>query len=124
MFSHCHTAERPCIVAFQTPISVVSILRVTADRTSSIVHDPDYRASLNDWNTFVEVLTQKLIGIDELVPELPIKDIVSVRTRSLCSTLEPFAYTASVTFCLPMTIGRLSESIAILGSRPTRPLTK
>jgi len=41
------------------------------------VHDPDYRASLADWNSFAEALTQKLIGIDELIPELPTKDIVS-----------------------------------------------
>lgn len=41
------------------------------------MHDPDYRTSLNDWNTFVGVLTKKLIEIDELVPELPTKDLVS-----------------------------------------------
>jgi len=41
------------------------------------VHDPDYRASLNDWTSFVEQLTEKLTEIDETIPELPVKDIVS-----------------------------------------------
>lgn len=36
-----------------------------------------------DWNGFVEVLTQKLIGIDEYIPELPTKDIVSAHTLLL-----------------------------------------
>ena len=42
------------------------------------VHDPDYRASLNDWTSFVEKLTEKLTEIDETIPELPVKDIVSM----------------------------------------------
>lgn len=48
------------------------------------VHDPDYRASLNDFNTFIEGVTQKLIEIDDTIPELPIKDIVR---RSLLGSL-------------------------------------
>lgn len=44
------------------------------------VHDPDYRESLKDFNTFVEGVTQKLIEIDDTIPELPIKDIVSPQT--------------------------------------------
>ncbi|KAF2098125.1 hypothetical protein NA57DRAFT_76920 [Rhizodiscina lignyota] len=40
------------------------------------MHDPDYRASLSDWNTYVECLTQRIIEADETVPELPVKDIV------------------------------------------------
>ncbi|KAL1311348.1 hypothetical protein AAFC00_001522 [Neodothiora populina] len=39
------------------------------------MHDPDYRASLSDWNTFIEVVTQKLCEIDDTIPELPVKDI-------------------------------------------------
>jgi hypothetical protein len=41
------------------------------------VHDPDYRASQKDFNSFLESLTQKVIEADETVPELPVKDIVS-----------------------------------------------
>lgn len=50
--------------------------RQTADFFLSSVHDPDYRASLNDWNSIVEVLTEKLCNIDSTVPELPVKDLV------------------------------------------------
>jgi hypothetical protein len=41
------------------------------------VHDPDYRAALQDFTTFTEQVTQKVIEADETVPELPVKDVVS-----------------------------------------------
>lgn len=40
------------------------------------VHDPDYRASLADFTSFIEKLTEKIIEIDDTVPELPMKDVV------------------------------------------------
>jgi hypothetical protein len=44
------------------------------------VHDPDYRASLQDFTTFLDFLTQKVIEVDETIPELPVKDIVRFQT--------------------------------------------
>jgi hypothetical protein len=41
------------------------------------VHDPDFRQSEQDWHKFVEKLTERLVEIDDTVPELPVKDIVS-----------------------------------------------
>lgn len=41
------------------------------------VHDPDYRQSWKDWESFVETLTEKISELDETVPELPPKDLVS-----------------------------------------------
>jgi hypothetical protein len=41
------------------------------------VNDLDYRASLKDFNSFVEALSEKLIEVDDTIPELPLKDIVS-----------------------------------------------
>jgi uncharacterized protein (DUF2461 family) len=41
------------------------------------VHDPDFRQSEKDWFSFVEKLTERLVEIDDTVPELPVKDIVS-----------------------------------------------
>lgn len=41
------------------------------------MNDPNYRASQNDFNSLVESLTQKVVSVDETIPELPIKDIVS-----------------------------------------------
>ncbi|KIW09353.1 hypothetical protein, variant 1 [Verruconis gallopava] len=40
------------------------------------MHDPDYRASWKDFETFLEALTQGIITVDDTVPELPIKDII------------------------------------------------
>lgn len=41
------------------------------------VNDADYRSSKNDWDTFVEALTEKIIEKDDTIPELPPKDLVS-----------------------------------------------
>ncbi|KAJ9663128.1 hypothetical protein H2201_005799 [Coniosporium apollinis] len=51
-------------------------LAANNDREWLKMHDPDYRASQNDFNSFIESLTQKVISVDETIPELPIKDIV------------------------------------------------
>ena len=62
--------------------SLIGYRRIADINTHFTVHDPDYRASLDDWNSFVDVLTQKLIGIDDLIPELPTKDIVSALLKT------------------------------------------
>lgn len=46
------------------------------------VHDPDYRAALQDFNTFTERLSDKVVEADETIPELPVKDVVSFHTQS------------------------------------------
>lgn len=52
--------------------------------TPFIVHDPDYRQSWKDWESFVQTLTEKISEIDETIPELPPKDLVRAgRTPSL-----------------------------------------
>ena len=43
---------------------------------NSTGHDPDFRQAERDWKTFVESMTQKLMDIDDTIPELPMKDIV------------------------------------------------
>lgn len=40
------------------------------------MHDPDYRTSKSDWDSFVECLTEKIIEKDDTVPALPAKDLV------------------------------------------------
>jgi hypothetical protein len=42
-----------------------------------IVHDPDYRVAVQDFNDFIGKLTERIVEIDETIPELPVKDIVS-----------------------------------------------
>lgn len=45
------------------------------------VHDPDYRAAQNDFSTFLEALSEKIIEADETIPELPVKDIVRASSK-------------------------------------------
>lgn len=40
------------------------------------MHDPDFRQSWKDWESLVDVLSEKISEIDETVPELPPKDLV------------------------------------------------
>ena len=42
------------------------------------VHDADYRQSKKDFDAFVEKMTEKITEIDETIPELPPKDLVSI----------------------------------------------
>lgn len=41
------------------------------------MHDPDYRTSQKDFNSFLQALTQTVVEADDTVPELPVRDIVS-----------------------------------------------
>ena len=50
---------------------------MTANRSYS-AHDPDYRTSLQDFTTFLENLSEKVVEADDTIPELPVKDIVSL----------------------------------------------
>lgn len=51
-------------------------LKCRKQTDQSTVHDPDFRQSEKDWFSFVEKLTERLVEIDDTVPELPVKDIV------------------------------------------------
>ena len=45
-------------------------------------HDADYRTSLQDFTTFLEKLSEKVVEADGTVPELPVKDIVRQTSSS------------------------------------------
>ncbi|KAK7549280.1 hypothetical protein IWX49DRAFT_567507 [Phyllosticta citricarpa] len=62
------------------------------DREWMKMHDPDYRQSLKDFNSFVEHLTEKVIQADDTVPELPIKDVVFRIHRDIRFTSDPTPY--------------------------------
>ncbi|KAI0894746.1 hypothetical protein F4806DRAFT_472435 [Annulohypoxylon nitens] len=51
-------------------------LKVNNNRKWLKENDKEYRRSLKDWESFVETLTEKIIEVDDTVPELPIKDVV------------------------------------------------
>lgn len=40
------------------------------------VHDASFRQAERDWFSFVEKLTERVVEIDETIPELPVKDVV------------------------------------------------
>lgn len=42
------------------------------------VHDPDFRVSFQDFITFAEKVSDKIIEADETIPELPVKDVVGI----------------------------------------------
>jgi hypothetical protein len=58
-------------------------LKANNDREWLKMHDPDYRQSWRDWESFVEALTEKITELDETIPELPPKDLVWSRNLSL-----------------------------------------
>ena len=62
------------------------------DREWLKVHDANYRASKNDWDTFVNALTEKIIDVDETVPELPAKDLAFRIYRDIRFSPDPTPY--------------------------------
>lgn len=51
-------------------------LKQNNDRIWLKTHDADFRQSEKDWKSFVEALSEKLIDVDDTIPELPVKDVV------------------------------------------------
>lgn len=45
------------------------------------MHDAEFRQAERDWHSFVTALTEKLIEVDDTIPELPVKDVVSPTLR-------------------------------------------
>lgn len=56
------------------------------------MHDPEYRRSLKDWESFVETLTSKIIEADETIPELPLKDVIFRIYRDIRFSKDPTPY--------------------------------
>ena len=56
------------------------------------MHDADFRQSERDWHSFVEKLTERLVGIDDTVPELPVKDIVGLTMPFVSEAQECLAH--------------------------------
>ncbi|KAF7615830.1 hypothetical protein F9C07_2234498 [Aspergillus flavus] len=55
-------------------------------------HDPDYRASKKDWESFVASLTEKISEMDSTIPELPVKDLVFRIHRDIRFSKNPTPY--------------------------------
>ncbi|ROV86827.1 hypothetical protein VSDG_09472 [Cytospora chrysosperma] len=54
--------------------------------------DDEYRRSLQDWNSYVESLMQKVIATDPTIPELPLKDIIFRIYRDIRFSKDPTPY--------------------------------
>jgi len=67
-------------------------LKNNNDREWLKMHDPDYRQSWKDWQSFVETLTEKISEIDETIPELPPKDLVFRIYRDIRFSPDPTPY--------------------------------
>ena len=67
-------------------------LRANNDREWLKIHDADYRQSKKDFDSFVEVLTEKVIEKDETIPELPPKDLTFRIYRDIRFSPDPTPY--------------------------------
>ena len=67
-------------------------LKKNNDRQWLKMHDPDYRQSWKDWESFVETLSEKISEVDETVPELPPKDLVFRIYRDVRFSSDPTPY--------------------------------
>ncbi|KAL8946232.1 MAG: hypothetical protein Q9222_007347 [Ikaeria aurantiellina] len=56
------------------------------------MHDADYRQSKKDFDSFVEKMTEKLVEIDETIPELPPKDLTFRIYRDIRFSSDPTPY--------------------------------
>lgn len=67
-------------------------LKKNNDRIWFKAHDPDYRASWKDFESFVETLSEKIAEIDDTVPELPAKDLFFRVYRDIRFSKNPQPY--------------------------------
>lgn len=67
-------------------------LKKNNDREWLKMHDPDFRQSWKDWESFVESLTERIAEIDETIPELPPKDLVFRIYRDVRFSKDPTPY--------------------------------
>ena len=73
-------------------MAFLSDLKKNNDRQWLKMHDPDYRQSWNDWQSFVATLSEKIAEVDETVPELPPKDLVFRIYRDVRFSSDPTPY--------------------------------
>ena len=87
----------------------------STDNRKPTVHDPDYRTSWKDWESFVDSISEKLAEKDETIPELPAKDCVFRIYRDVRFSSDPTPYKVC-------TIRAWSENFLIPASLIFQPL--
>ncbi|TKA69863.1 hypothetical protein B0A55_08920 [Friedmanniomyces simplex] len=56
------------------------------------MNDAEFRQAEKDWHSYVEQLTERLVEIDDTVPELPVKDVVFRIYRDVRFSPDPTPY--------------------------------
>ncbi|KAH6870293.1 hypothetical protein BKA58DRAFT_384758 [Alternaria rosae] len=67
-------------------------LTANNDRQWLKLHDPDFRVSFQDFTTFAEKVSEKIIEADETIPELPVKDVIYRIYRDIRFSKDPTPY--------------------------------
>lgn len=68
--THCIAVSEPC-------------RKSEANVWNAAGNDAEFRQAEKDWHSFVEHMTDKLMEIDDTIPELPIKDVVRDQNSQL-----------------------------------------
>ncbi|KAF2850997.1 hypothetical protein T440DRAFT_529753 [Plenodomus tracheiphilus IPT5] len=67
-------------------------LAANNDRQWLKLHDPDFRVAFQDFSTFIEKVSDKIIEADETIPELPVKDVIFRIYRDVRFSKDPTPY--------------------------------
>src|SRR5690348_7613652 len=78
-----------------------------------LAHDKEYRRSLKDWETWVDAMTQKIIEVDETIPELPFKDVNFRIYRDIRFSNDPTPYKVPLSSGASLQIVKLLMHIAL-----------
>ncbi|KAK4454157.1 hypothetical protein QBC34DRAFT_394416 [Podospora aff. communis PSN243] len=76
----------------QNTLAFLKDLKANNKRDWLKSHDAEYRRSLKDWESYVTSLTEKIIAVDETIPELPFKDINFRIYRDIRFSNDPTPY--------------------------------
>ncbi|KAH6900762.1 hypothetical protein B0T10DRAFT_36799 [Thelonectria olida] len=76
----------------QNSMEFLKLLKANNNRPWLKSHDLEYRTALKDWESFVLSATDTVIGIDETVPELPVKDVLFRIYRDTRFSKDPTPY--------------------------------
>lgn len=75
------------------------------------MNDAEFRQAERDWYSLVEKITEKLMEIDETIPELPVKDVVGLLKLVAPTHLADKEHDTSRSFVSIETSGVIVKSI-------------
>lgn len=89
------------------------------------VHDPDFRVSFQDFITFAEKVSDKIIEADETIPELPVKDVVGIDDLAIVRDItNAYRSTVSTEVSLKLDCIEPRSLLKTSGSQKTPPRTR